>query len=52
MPVSKVEKPENCAIDSKDKNFLTDAEIQKFLKAARKGRHAVRVYCSLLRQND
>lgn len=48
MPKSKVENSENLTTDDKNKNFLTDAEIQKFLKASRKGRHAVRDYCLML----
>lgn len=48
MPVSKVENSEDPTTDDKIKNFLTEAEIQKFLKAARKGRHAVRDYCLML----
>ncbi len=35
----------NQAIDSRAKNFLTDAEMKKFLAAARKGRHSVRDFC-------
>jgi hypothetical protein len=29
------------AVDDRLKNFLTDAEIASFLKAARKGRHGL-----------
>ncbi len=36
------------AVDSKAKNFLTEAEIKKFLEAARKGRHSVRDFCLAL----
>jgi integrase len=36
------------AVDDRPKNFLTEAEIADFLKAARKGRHGVRNYAMLL----
>jgi type 1 fimbriae regulatory protein FimB len=36
------------AVDPKEKNFLTESEIKKFLAAARKGRHSVRDYCLML----
>jgi type 1 fimbriae regulatory protein FimB len=36
------------AVDDRPKNFLTDAEITSFLKAARKGRHGVRNYAMAL----
>ena len=36
------------AVDSEAKNFLTEAEIKKFLEASRKGRHTVRDYCLML----
>lgn len=39
---------ENQAVDCEDKNFLTEAEIKKFLEASRKGRHSVRDYCMML----
>jgi integrase len=39
--------PQN-AVDDRPKNFLTEAEIGNFLKAARKGRHRVRNYAMLL----
>jgi len=42
-----VTKPEN-AVDDRPKNFLTEAEIAGFLRAARKGRHRVRNYAMLL----
>jgi integrase len=35
-------------VDGRPKNFLTEAEIADFLKAARKGRHGVRNYAMLL----
>jgi type 1 fimbriae regulatory protein FimB len=35
-------------VDTKNKNFLTDSEMRKFLIAARKGRHGVRDYCMML----
>lgn len=35
-------------VDSIGKNFLTDAEMKKFLLASRKGRHGVRDYCLML----
>ena len=36
------------AVDTRKKNFLTEAEIESFLKAARKGRHNVRNFAMLL----
>jgi len=36
------------AVDDRPKNFLTDAEIVSFLKAARKGRHGTRNYAMVL----
>lgn len=36
------------AVDSKSKNFLTDAEMKKFLSAARRGRYGVRDFCMML----
>ena len=36
------------AVDAQTKNFLTEAEIKKFLEASRKGRHSVRDYCLML----
>lgn len=53
---SAVEKTENAAerkavcqtIDAQAKNFPTDAEMKKFLIAARKGRHSVRDFCLML----
>ena len=36
------------AVDSRKKNFLTEAEIESFLKAARKGRHGIRNFGMLL----
>ena len=35
-------------IDQKEKNFLTESEMKKLLKTARKGRHGVRDYCLML----
>jgi type 1 fimbriae regulatory protein FimB len=39
--------PEN-AVDDRPKNFLTEAEVENFLKAGRKGRHKVRNFAMLL----
>jgi len=39
--------PQN-TVDDRPKNFLTEAEIADFLKAARKGRHGIRNYAMLL----
>lgn len=36
------------AVDNRPKNFLTEAEIASFLKAARRGRHGVRNYSMIL----
>jgi site-specific recombinase XerD len=36
------------AVDSCPKNFLTEAEVETFLKAARKGRHGVRNFAMML----
>ena len=36
------------AVDSHPKNFLTEAEVESFLKAARKGRHGIRNFAMLL----
>jgi type 1 fimbriae regulatory protein FimB len=36
------------AVDPRKKNFLTEAEIESFFKAARKGRHCVRNFAMLL----
>jgi type 1 fimbriae regulatory protein FimB len=36
------------AVDARRKNFLTEGEIESFLKAARKGRHRVRNFAMLL----
>jgi type 1 fimbriae regulatory protein FimB len=36
------------AVDPRKKNFLTEAEVESLLKAARKGRHRVRNYAMLL----
>jgi integrase len=35
-------------VDTRKKNFLTEAEIESFLKAARKGRHGIRNFVMLL----
>jgi integrase len=40
-------KAEN-TLDDRSENFLTEAEIGNFLKAARKGRHSVRNFAMLL----
>ena len=42
-----VTSPEN-AVDDRPKNFLTEAEVENFLKAGRKGRHNVRNFAMLL----
>src|SRR6266480_2393857 len=42
-----VTNPEN-AVDDRPKNFLTEAEVENFLKAGRKGRHNVRNFAMLL----
>lgn len=42
------QKSVNQAIDAHTKNFLTDAEMKKFLVAARTGRHSVRDFCLML----
>ena len=39
--------PKN-AVDTRKKNFLTEAEIESSLKAARKGRHGIRNFAMLL----
>ena len=39
---------ERGTIDQNAKNFLTEAEMKKFLEAARKGRHGIRDYCLML----
>jgi type 1 fimbriae regulatory protein FimB len=39
--------PEN-TVDDRPKNFLTEAEMGNFLKAARKGRHSIRNFAMLL----
>jgi type 1 fimbriae regulatory protein FimB len=36
------------AVDPRKKNFLTEAEVESLLKAARKGRHRIRNYAMLL----
>ena len=35
-------------VDTRKKNFLTEGEIESFLKAARKGRHGIRNFAMLL----
>jgi type 1 fimbriae regulatory protein FimB len=42
--------PENAAVDlhEKPKNFLTEAEIERFLQAAKGGRHGVRDHLMML----
>jgi type 1 fimbriae regulatory protein FimB len=39
--------PKN-AVDDRPKNFLTEAEVENFLKAGRRGRHNVRNFAMLL----
>ena len=36
------------AVDARAKNFLTEAEIKRFLDAARRGRHGTRDYLLML----
>ena len=36
------------AVDERQKNFLTEAEIEKFLKTSRHGRHGVRNFAMML----
>jgi integrase len=36
------------AVDARAKNFLTEAEMENVLKAARKGRHSIRNFAMLL----
>ena len=36
------------AVDGRAKNYLTEAEIENFLKAARKGRHCIRNFAMML----
>lgn len=43
-----IQKSVNQAIDAHAKNFLTDAEMKKFLVATRKGRHSIRDFCLML----
>ena len=35
-------------VQEEKKNYLTESEMKKFLKAARKGRHSVRDFCLML----
>jgi type 1 fimbriae regulatory protein FimB len=39
---------ENPTVDSRGKDFLTEAEMKRFLEAARQGRHGVRDYLMML----
>jgi type 1 fimbriae regulatory protein FimB len=42
-------KPENQTVDARrDKDFLTEAEMDRFLKAAKQGRHGVRNHVMML----
>lgn len=41
-------KPAKQTVDSRGKDFLTEAEIKHFLEAARHGRHGVRDYLLML----
>jgi hypothetical protein len=36
------------AVDGRRKDFLTDAEMSRFLQAARSGRHGIRNYAMML----
>ena len=36
------------AVDKREKNFLTEAEIERFLRSARHGRHGVRNFAMML----
>ena len=47
LVVRAIIKPEN-TVDGRPKNFLTEAEMGNFLKAARKGRHSIRNFAMLL----
>ena len=47
LVMSAVTGPEN-PVDDRPKNFLTEAEVENFLKAGRKGRHKVRNFAMLL----
>jgi hypothetical protein len=47
VSVNAVIKTEN-AVDDRPKNFLTEAEMGNFLKAARKGHHSIRNFAMLL----
>ena len=47
MVVKALINPES-AVDTRRKNFLTEVEIESFLKAARKGRHGIRNFAMLL----
>ena len=41
-------KPAKETVDHRNKDFLTEAEIKRFLEAARHGRHGVRDYVMML----
>lgn len=41
-------KATKAAIDNRAKNFLTEAEMKRFLEAARRGRHGVRDHLLML----
>ena len=47
MKTTPVIKNEN-TVDSQAKNFLSEAEVESFLKAARKGRHGTRNFAMML----
>jgi integrase len=38
----------NATVDNREKNFLTESEIKKFLNATRRGRHSTRDYLLVL----
>jgi type 1 fimbriae regulatory protein FimB len=43
-----ITKIDSATVDSRKKNFLTEAEIERFLKAARTGRHGTRNFAMTL----